>query len=357
MKYAITSGQPNRLKIHRLFEHALVLEPEAQALLREAERDGHQLRCLCSGHPSSTLHTRGGKSGAQHPYRAKDNEHEHVPGCVHGDSSRIADVYRAPAGSISARDGVITVDFDLLFPREQESSDGMGEWQGSPPDYGAALRSLMWLLIVQSGLHVSGPECHLADPWETLLRGAKSIIVGRIGGAITLADLLLTEVDAGQKWKGNRNYAKLCRAAETTKRVLVACHLPGLARDRQDRDVVDLAPVLDVMADVHRSLLGRALGQSPFAWQRHRAKHPVLAFGSASAKHPKRGRANAAMNQFILLPIGPGLIPLPEQRHIEEFARSLETGMVFCVGPGDDPLIAMRSRLWPWKKWSIGEQL
>lgn len=270
-----------------------------------------------------------------------------MPGCAHGDDSRIADVYRAPAGSILARDGVITVNFDLLFPQKQEPSDGMGAWQGKPPDHSAALRSLMWLLVVQSGLHVSGPGQNLGDPWDALLRGAKSINVGRSGGAVTFADLLLTEVGAGQVRDSKRNYAKLCRAAATTKRVLVACHLPALGRDSQNRDVVDLRPVLHIKTDVRRSLLGRAPGQSPFAWRRHNAGHPVLAFGSASAKHPKNCSAHADMNQFILLPVGPGLMPLPTQWQAEKFVRSFEADTDFSVGPADDPLIAMRSRSKP----------
>ena len=340
--YVITSGHANRLTVHHAFHHSLVLTRDSQYWLRNAKRDGLQLRCDCTGTLSSPLHTRRDATAALRPFRSEETEHEHVLTCIHGDSARIAGAYGAPGGSIAVRDGVISVNFDLLFADDEESSGGGGEWQGSEKDRGAALRSLLWLLLDQSGLHCSLPERQLGDPWDVLLREAKSIKVSRRGGTLTLADVLLTPVHAHPEWHGKRNYAKLCSAAATTKRVLVACQLPALGRDYDRRDIVDLSHPLDLRMNVSPALLARALGQAQFAGQRHAGNHPVLAFGSASAKMPKGRSAMARMNQLILMPIGPGLLPLPTQQHVDRFARSLETGASFSVAPNDDPLIAMR---------------
>lgn len=345
MKYAATSGHPNHLRIHGVLDHSLVLTTAGQTWIQEAARHGYQLRCLCSGSPSSPLHTRTRETGVTHPYRANETEEEHVPGCIHGDDSQIADAYCAPPGSIVSRNGIITVNFDLLFPDDDNSSEGTGKWQGTQDDHGAALRSLMWLLVVQSGLHCSWQGRELGDPWDALIRGAKTIRVGGGGGAVTLADLLLTPVEAEQKWQGKRNYAKLCGAAATTKRVLVACELTALGRDDENYDVVKLSPLLDVKVDIHRRLVARALGLAPLALPRLGCNQPVLVFGSASAKKPKGGSAIARMNQLIFMPVGPGLVPLPTQRQVDGFARSLEVGTFFSVEPSDDPLIAMRNGL------------
>lgn len=341
--YTITSSHANRLTTHGVFPHAFASTAAGQLLIRSAERDGYQLRCLCTGRPSSPLRPRVGDHGVLHLCRSKETEYEHVPGCKHGDRSRIADAYGAPAGSIVERDGNITVDFDLLFPDDEKSHGGSGRWQGDQRDHGAALRSLMWLLLVESGLQCWWPEQGLGDPWETLLRGAKRIKVSRGGGMLTLADLLLTPVDASQSREGKRNYAKLCGAARTTKRVLVACQLPAFGRDDDQRDIVDLSNPLHLRMNASSALLARALRQARFAGQRHAGGRPVLAFGSASAKMPKGKGASARMNQLILMPIGPGLLPLPTQGHVDGFERSLESASFFGVAPGDDPMIAMRS--------------
>ncbi len=344
--YGITSTHANRLMTHGVFPQALAPTVEGQRLIRNAERDGYEVRCLCTGTPSSPLHSRRSDDGILHLCRAKGTEYEHVRGCKHGDSTRIADAYGAPAGSIVELDGNIIVDFDLLFPNDDMSPGDGGEWQGDQRDHGAALRALMWLLLVESGLHGWWPRQPLGDPWEALLRGAKSIKVSRGGTVRTLADLLLTPVDARQHWEGERdkrNYAKLCEAAKTTKRVLVACPLPAFGRDHKQRHTVDLGHPLDLRVWGSPALLARAMGQTKFAGQRHAGKHPVLAFGSASAKKPKDERASARMNQLLLMPIGPGLLPLPTQEHVDGFARSWEAGTFFGVAPNDDPMIAMRS--------------
>ena len=85
--YTITSSHADRLTIHRVFPQALAPTADGQRLIRNAERDGYQLRCLCSGRLSSPLHSRAGDYGALHLCRVKETEYEHVPGCKHGDPS------------------------------------------------------------------------------------------------------------------------------------------------------------------------------------------------------------------------------------------------------------------------------
>lgn len=341
--YAITSGDTNFLKTHHVFDQSLVLTPKGQHWLGKARQFGHQLRCVCTGKASSPLHTRASVGGIQHPYRPNGTRREHHPLCIHGESSRSTlESYGAPSGSIVANGGRIAVNFDLLMPDDEQSADDCGEWQASHSDHGAALRSLMWLLLDQSGLNYSSPERRSRDPWRALLDGASGVDVTRRGKGGTLADLVLTPVVATRNWQAKRNYSKLCDAAKTTKRVLFACLLPAPRRDEDGREIADVSSAIDLRVNLHHGLLARARGQSPFAWERHINQREVLAFGCASAKNPKGESASARVNQLVLMPVGQSLMPLPKQEQVDGFAKSLETDTVFGVEPADDPMIAMR---------------
>lgn len=341
--YAITSGDTNFLKTHHVFDQSLILTAKGQDWIGKAKQFGHQLRCVCTGKASSPLHTRASVGGIQHPYRANGTRREHHPLCIHGESSRsILESYGAPSGSIVANGGRIAVNFDLLMPDDEKSAGGCGEWKATDRDHGAALRSLLWLLLDHSGLNCFSPERRPRDPWRSLLDGASSIDVTRRGKSTTLSDLLLTPVAVTRNGQAMRNYAKLCGAAATTKRVLIASLLPAPRQDGKGREIANLSPVIDLRVDLHHGLLARARGQGRFAWQRHIDGHAVLAFGCASAKNPKGESASARVNQLVLMPVGQGLMPLPKQDQVDGFAKSLETGTVFGVEPADDPMIAMR---------------
>lgn len=341
--YAITSGDADTLITHFVFDRSLAPSPEGQRWLSMAKQQGHEVRCLCSGKRSSPLNTRVGAGGVLHLYRAIGTENQHSPLCTHGDAASISQAYGAPAGSFIVKGDSIAVDLDLLMPDDEPSGDGCGEWQGGQRDHGVALRALMWLLFVLSELNLSYPERQIGDPWEALIYGASKVNVSRAGRTRSLADLLMTPVVASRNWQAKRNYAKLCGAAKTTKRVLVACLLPVFARDKDQRDIVDLTPELDLNIHVNRALLARAIGQGPFAMQRHMGGHAVLAFGCASVRMRKGESASARMNQLVLMPVGQGLMPLPTQMQVDGLAQSLDTDTFFGVQSGDDPMIAMRA--------------
>lgn len=339
----IRSGQIRTVQI--LSQSGLRTE-DGQALLRDVSEKRIQVHCLCRGTYQTPLFPRHGVNGILHLVRVSGTKSEHALWCVHGDESKFAETFGAPKGSIISRDGNICVDFDLLFPAEVNLSGKSGQWNGLPRDDSPALRSILWLSLVRSGLNLSLPDCVRENPWSDLLAGATNIVVRGANQNSNLAELLLLPAEDNSE-AGSMNYKKLRAAAIGGRRVLSACILPPFTKDSADRDVVSFKHCFDVTMEIPRSVLIRALGQMPFSQDWHISKKWVLAFGLAKVRmdgqpNDQKSRAIAKINQLVLMPVSFDLNPFPTVQHSDRFDQLIAAKGIFTVSPREDPLILMR---------------
>lgn len=157
----IRSGQ---IRTDKILSQSGLITKDGQALLRSVSEKRLQVHCLCRGSYQTPLFPRHGVNGILHLVRVAGTKSEHALWCVHGDESKFSETFGAPNGSFISRGGDICVDFDLLFPTEVNMSGKSGKWKGLPRDDSPALRSLLWLTLVRSGLNLSLPDCVRENP-------------------------------------------------------------------------------------------------------------------------------------------------------------------------------------------------
>ena len=331
-----------------LLSPAELSEPTGQYWLQQASDKDYQVVCLCCANLTSPFTLRRFNGGAMHLVISPHTQSEHATGCPHSDESRISFKLGLPQGSITSKNGKLTVDFDSLFRDEITSSSGSGIWKGNQQDHGHALRAVLWLLLVRAGLTILWPGYEPHDPWADF--GLSALELAIKGGPISssLRDLLLLPA-ARRSDDGRRNYGRLFEAARIRQRVLVACILPPFCRVHEILNEVSFSGMFDVSMELPRNVLVRALGQSKFAMSRHARGEQVLAFGLAkSSLMPKtaefKARAFGRVTQLILMPVGQSLTPIPTSELDHRLTQLAGSGVgnPFIVIPGDDPMMAMR---------------
>lgn len=345
--YRFSSNRSGQIRTVRILSQSGLSTEDGQALLRNVSEKRFQVHCLCRGTYQTALFPRHGVNGILHLVRVSGTKSEHAHWCVHGDESKFAETFGAPKGSIISRDGNICVDFDLLFPAEENLSGKSGKWHGVHRDDSPTLRSLLWLSLVRSGLNLSLPDCVRENPWSDLLAGVTNILVRGANQKSNLAELLLLPAEDNSE-AGSMNYKKLRAAAMGGRRVLSACILPPFTQDSAGRDVVSFKHCFDVTMDIPRNVLTRALGQVPFSQDWHISKKWVLAFGLAKARmdgqpNDQKSRAIAKISQLVLMPVSLDLNPFPTVQHSDRFTRLIAVNGIYTVSPDEDPLIFMRS--------------
>lgn len=346
--YAISRPDGEKLLTVRVVQRSELSGQPGQVLLQQIIDSRQKVHCLCCGDyeaPMLVIRNTAGFLGL-YPVHFKGKGRRHSHGCAHVTGEKIAEAFGVFPVAISSLSGNLCVDFDFLF-RSPESSGTCGHWQGGHHDLSQALRSLLWLLFVRSGMNIAVPRPFKANPWLEMLCSAREISVRGVAHLTSLAHLLLLPTTA-DPLTGISNYARLCDSEHGCGRVLTACLLPRCSEDGADLGTVSFDDVFGVTVELHHNVLTQALEKSPFAREWNEANGQVLAFGLANTEvyRPPNGdspRKIAKLSQLVLMPVTETLNPLPTRRHSTAFTQKMAANKLFMVQPNEDPLIAMRS--------------
>ena len=315
---------------------------KVQRILEEIKEMPASLFCVCKGAPGAPLALRR-VAGTLHPVRVNGTANQHRNGCPHSEIRNLAAAYGAPHGAFSDRNGVVHVNFNLLFSNAE--SGGSGGGKRKMPDRGPALLSLAWLLS-ESGLNIWHPQAVPAEPFRDLWFGARQIQAALGTHRMSLDEPLLLP-QASHPKQLMRNRQKLRDGVTNNHPVLVAAILPAADVMANGERRIDLKLTLGVPVKIYESTLGSALNKFTHASARWKRGEEVLMLGIAqpSTFNTPTGPSApfATLRHLALLPVSAALTPLPTPILEREFLKRKAAHKLLAVGPEDDSLLAQLS--------------
>lgn len=326
-------------RIELTFSRSQLSDANVQRALGSVREGTSRLLCLCAGLPGIALTQY--KGDLVRPKRLPGTGSRHMPGCVHFEWQPGG--VRLPSGCISGGgDESLLVNL-AAFTRIDEHQSGHGSGASSSARYSPPLLSLLWILLVRSGLNVFEPTAHRVDPWLELahsVRGIRAATATRKNDSLYDHLLLPTQAIQGQ---ASHNQKCLEEAHANRRRLLLATTLrpspAGLAAGSSR--FRSLRTDFGTSVNIEEEVLARALRKYHDARKHSAAGGLVLVLGAAEVSEYARKDGARALSAWVrrlaMISVVPqSLTPTPSSLLRAEFQRCMRSAELYSSTPMDD---------------------
>ncbi|CAD5372945.1 hypothetical protein RA210_U250044 [Rubrivivax sp. A210] len=325
-----------------LFGRSTLQETVVQRMLRAATQPMGSVTCLCKGEPGAPLQVKE-VNGNIYLARKDGTAGQHLSGCFHSSSAAFGQAFGFEPGTVTEVKGKFEINLRSLL-EDPKSSGGTGR-NGSTRRHPPALLSLLWLILVRSGLNVFHTSlCH-RNEWQEFQFGASDIVLVSGSDRIPLNSLLLLpESTSSTQFATNRE--RLQAALIRDGRIFFAAIFPNESRFSASKN-----KFINVMPGGRPPVLIEK-DELPSHMRRYREEEKrwkngcnllMLATGKAAkARNPGTGEPEIVILQkMAFLPVDLTLAPVPTSSLEQELSRCRKRDELYAVGPEHDKHLAV----------------